>query len=148
MLSMKAKYALRAMLMLSRNEGSTVHISDIASEENVPKKFLEAILLDLKRYGLVESRRGALGGYTLAKKPSKITIGDIVRITDGPLAPIRCASVTSYQRCLDCKDETTCEIRKVMQNVRAAISGVLDRTSIDDMGRMSPDSQIAQFYAI
>lgn len=96
----------------------------------MPRKFLELILLDLKRHGLLRSQRGRNGGYALARPASAITFGEIIRITDGPLAPIPCASLSGYQRCADCADEESCAIRKVMLSVRDAISEILDRTTL------------------
>lgn len=133
MLSMKAKYALRAMMVLAKNEKTLLQTKAVAKEADVPQKFLEAILLDLKNHGLVASKRGMLGGYSLSKPADVITVADIVRITDGPLAPIRCASITAYQRCDDCPDEGSCAIRHVMKDVRVAISDVLDKTTLKEM---------------
>ena len=133
MLSMKAKYAIRALMVLARNDGQILSIKAIATDADIPQKFLEAILLELKHNGIVDSKRGIFGGYFLAKPPKEITVGTLVRILDGPLAPIRCASLTAYQKCDDCFDETTCEIRKVMLSVRNAISDVLDNKTIADM---------------
>jgi Rrf2 family protein len=107
-------------------------VTEIATRGNLPKKFLEAILLELNRNGLVRSRRGRGGGYALAKPADLITFGDVIRIVDGPLAPISCVSVKFYYPCKDCKDEKTCKIRKVMQRVRDAISGELDGTTLLD----------------
>lgn len=133
MLSMKAKYAIRALMVLAKNEKKMLQIKSIAKEADVPQKFLEAILVELKGHGLVASKRGIFGGYFLTKPASDITIGSLVRVIDGPLAPIRCASVTAYQKCDDCTDEKTCAIRKTMIEVRNAISGVLDHKSLRDM---------------
>lgn len=133
MLSMKAKYALRAVMELARNEKRLMQTRAIAKAAEVPHKFLEAILADLKNRGVVSSKRGVMGGYTLSKPADVITIGDIIRIMDGPLAPIRCASVSAYQPCDDCPDEAACAIRDVMKDVRIAISGVLDQRTISDM---------------
>jgi len=131
LLSQKAKYALRALLMLARQpEGEMVLVGDIAEEQAVPKKFLELILLELKKHGLLHSQRGKGGGYTLAKSAEMITFGQIVRIMDGPLAPLPCASVTGYRRCSDCQDERTCEIRRVMRRVRDSMADILDRTTL------------------
>jgi len=131
MLSQKCKYALRALLALAReNPDELLLVSDIAERENLPKKFLEAILLELNRNGLVRSRRGRGGGYALAKPADLITFGQVVRIMDGPLAPLSCVSVNYYRRCDDCKEEASCEIRKVMRRVRDAIAGELDGTSL------------------
>jgi Rrf2 family protein len=133
MLSMKAKYAIRAMMVLAKNEKKLMQTKKIAKEADVPHKFLEAILSDLKSNAIVTSKRGILGGYFLAKTADLVTVGDIVRIMDGPLAPIRCASLTAYAPCEDCPDEGKCAIRNVMKDVRVAISGVLDQRSIKDM---------------
>jgi Rrf2 family protein len=132
-LSQKCKYALQALLVLAReNSEELLLVSDIAERENLPKKFLEAILLELNRNGLVRSRRGRGGGYALAKPADLITFGQVLRIMDGPLAPLSCVSVNYYRRCDDCRDENTCEIRKVMRRVRDAIAAELDGTSLAD----------------
>jgi len=134
MLSQKAKYAMRALLYLARAEPDRpVFISEIADEQSVPKKFLELILLDLKRHGLVHSQRGKKGGYFLAKPPSQIFFGQVIRIIDGPLAQLPCASRTAYRRCDDCQDEKTCEIRKVLLQVRDSTARILDNTSLSDV---------------
>jgi Rrf2 family protein len=133
LLSQKCKYALQALLSLAREPTQELMlVSDIAERENLPKKFLEAILLELNRNGLVRSRRGRGGGYALAKPADLITFGQVVRIIDGPLAPLSCVSVNYYRRCDDCKDEQTCDIRKVMHRVRDAIADELDGTSLQD----------------
>ena len=133
MLSQKAKYALRALLMLARQpQGELVLIGDIAEEQSVPRKFLELILLDLRKHGLLFSQRGRGGGYMLARPPDAITFGQVVRIMDGPIAPLPCASITGYRRCADCRDERTCEIRRVMRDVRDAMALILDRTTLAD----------------
>ncbi len=133
MLSQKCKYALQALLVLAREPTQDLLlVSEIAERENLPKKFLEAILLELNRNGLVRSRRGRGGGYALAKPADLITFGQVVRIMDGPLAPLSCVSVNYYRRCDDCKDEQSCDIRKVMRRVRDAIAHELDGTSLKD----------------
>jgi Rrf2 family protein len=139
MLSMKAKYAIRALMVLVKNDAKMLAIKAIAEEADVPPKFLEAILLELKHHGIVDSKRGVFGGYFLAKKPAEITVGTLVRVLDGPLAPIRCASLTAYQKCDDCVDEKTCEIRKVMLVVRNAISDVLDNKTLEEMANGQQD---------
>jgi Rrf2 family protein len=140
-ITQKSKYALRALLLLAeRTDGRLVLISEIAAGANVPKKFLELILLDLKRHRLLDSQRGRNGGYRLARPPDTITFGEIVRITDGPLAPIPCASLTGYRRCADCGDEAECTVRTVMREVRDAISDVLDRTTLADAIRSGPSA--------
>jgi Rrf2 family protein len=130
---MKAKYALRAVMVLARNERKLMQTKAIAKTADVPHKFLEAILADLKNHGVVSSKRGMMGGYQLSRPADLITIGDIIRLMDGPLAPIRCASVTAYQTCEDCPDEARCAIRDVMVDVRIAISSVLDQRTVADL---------------
>src|SRR5689334_4372481 len=111
-LSKRAKYALRALQHLAREaKQGPVLISDLAREEEVPKKFLEVILLELKNQGILESKRGKGGGYMLNRAPEQITLGQIVRIFDGPLAPLPCVSQTAFRRCEDCKDYATCGTR-------------------------------------
>lgn len=132
MLSMKAKYAIRALQVMANNPDKTLQTKTIAHDADVPHKFLETILVDLKNRGIVGSKRGIFGGHFLAKKTTEITIGDVIRIIDGPLAPIRCASVTAYQKCDDCMDEKACSIRKTMVEVRNAISDVLDKKTLQE----------------
>jgi len=133
MLSQKCKYALRALLMLAdAKPEELVLVQEIAEQQNVPRKFLELILLELKRHGFVYSQRGRNGGYCLARPADTITFGQVVRSLDGPLAPLPCASVTGYRKCADCTDERTCAIRKVMRSVRDAMADILDRTTLAD----------------
>jgi Rrf2 family protein len=133
MLSMKAKYGLLAVLALARKSGKKlVLISELAESEKIPKKFLEQILRELKNHGILESKIGKGGGYYLSKEPHAITIGQIVRIIDGTLAPVPCVSQTAYSKCKECKDESSCAIRLVMKDVRDAISEILDRTTLAD----------------
>ena len=134
MLSQKAKYAIRALLYLATaRTGQPVGIAEIAAKQAVPRKFLELILLELKRNGFVQSFRGKHGGYALAKTPDAIHFGEVIRLIDGPLAALPCASLTAYRRCVDCEDEATCVIRRILKQVRDATSGILDRTSISDV---------------
>lgn len=133
MISQRAKYALRALVALAREpEGEAVFIGDIAEAQSIPKKFLEQILLDLKRDGLLVSRRGKAGGYALLKRPEEITFGQVLRLIDGPIAPLPCLSRIAYRRCADCRNETTCEIRRVFSDVADANRAVLDRTTLAD----------------
>ena len=133
MISQKAKYALRALVSLARvTRGETRMIGEISREQAIPKKFLEQILLDLKHNGIVASRRGRLGGYGLLMPPDQITFGRILRIVDGPVAPLPCLSRIAYRRCADCKAEANCEIRRVFARVAEAVRDVLDRTTIAD----------------
>jgi Rrf2 family protein len=130
-ISQKAKYALRALLALAR-AGDSLMISEIATEQSIPRKFLEQILLELKRKGLVHSRRGRLGGYALRLPADQITFGHVLRMIDGPIAPLTCLSRIAYQRCQDCKSERECEIRRVFAVVADSARTVLDRVTIAD----------------
>jgi Rrf2 family protein len=133
-ISQKAKYALRALVMLCRTHGSGTPqmISEISRSQGIPKKFLEQILLELKRHGVVVSRRGRQGGYVLLQRPETVTFGEILRLIDGPIAPLPCLSRIAYRRCADCADEDTCEIRQVFHRVAEATREVLDRTTLAD----------------
>ena len=133
MLSMKAKYGIRAMMVLAGHEGKMLQSKAIAKEADAPMKFLESILLEMRQQGLVESKRGIFGGYFLKRPAKEIMLGDIIRTADGMLAPIHCASVTSYQKCDDCVDEQSCAIRHAMLEVRNAISEVLDKKTLAEM---------------
>jgi Rrf2 family protein len=136
MLTKKAKYALKAAMHLARREaGEAVLIAEIAASERIPKKFLESILLAMKNRGLLVSRKGRGGGYALARPAAQVSFGEIVRIMDGPLAPVPCVSVTAYRPCGECPSESSCEIRAVMKRVRDAISEVLDATTLADAVR-------------
>jgi Rrf2 family protein len=135
MLSMKSKYAIRALMVLAANEGKMLQSKVIAKEADAPMKFLESILLELKHQGIVESKRGIFGGYFLNKPAKQIMLGEVIRQIDGMLAPIGCASVTAYVKCEDCVDEKTCAIRHAMIEVRNAISDVLDRKTLEQMVR-------------
>lgn len=141
MLTMKAKYALRALAVLAGAEPAARQARQIADEALIPGKFLEAILVELRKAGLLESRRGAQGGHRLSRPASGITIGEIVRAIDGPIAPIRCASVTAYRPCADCADPQRCSLRLLMGDVREAMSDVIDHRSLrqftDDSARQA-----------
>ncbi len=138
MLSMKAKYALRALIMMAVNEKKMLQSKVIASQADVPAKFLEAILAELKHNGIVGSKRGIFGGYFLNKPAAELMIGQVIRVLDGTLAPLQCASTSDYKKCDDCVDEGACVIRKVMVDVRNAISEVLDKQSLADILKLSP----------
>ena len=131
MLTRKSKYGVKAMLFLAQQSARRpVLIADMAEREQLPKKFLEAILLELKRHGLLGSKKGKGGGYFLGRDPSEITLGQVIRILDGPLALIPCVSQTAYMKCDECVDEQTCGIRLVMKEVRDATAHILDNTSL------------------
>src|SRR5271170_5477303 len=134
MLSNKAKYALKALMVLAKEYGQgPVLISDVAQREGIPRKFLELILLELKNQGILQSKKGKGGGYFLARTPQSVSVGQVVRIMEGPLAPLPCVSKTSYMRCRECRDERSCGIRIVMKDVRDATAKIMDSTSLADM---------------
>ncbi|MPT24043.1 MAG: Rrf2 family transcriptional regulator [Starkeya sp.] len=134
MLTNKGKYGLKAMVHLASLEsGTTTMGAAIAQAENIPKKFLDAILLDLRNAGLVRSKKGPGGGYSLARAPKEIRVGHIIRTLDGPLAPIGCASQSAYVACQDCTNREACEVRIVMTRVRDALSDILDRMTLEEM---------------
>jgi len=136
MISQRAKYALRALLALAEAPADEpLMISEISRRQAIPKKFLEQILLDLKRAGIVESRRGRLGGYVLARPAERITFGEVLRLIDGPVALLPCLSRIAYRRCTDCADEASCEIRHVFARVASASREVLDSTSLKDAAK-------------
>lgn len=131
MLSQRSRYALKALVHLSQGHGKNPRqVSGIAEAENIPRKFLEAIFSDLRRAGIIVSVRGKHGGYELARPPEKITFGEILRVTDGPLALVPCVSKMFYRRCDDCDDEATCAIRHIMANVREEVTAILDNMSL------------------
>ena len=131
MLSRKSKYGLKALLALARGHGrGPVLISDLAERDAIPRKFLEAILLELKRRGLVESKKGKGGGYFLRRRPDEITFGEVIRVLEGPLAAVPCVSRTAYMKCVECVDEETCGVRAAMKDVRDATARILDHTTL------------------
>ena len=132
MISQRAKYALRALVALARAPGGSLATSDIAAQQRIPRKFLEQILLDMKRDGIVQSRRGKTGGYALLKPADMITFGHVLRLVDGPIAPLPCLSRIAYRRCADCQNEAACEIRRVFARVAQSARAVLDETTIAD----------------
>ena len=139
MLTMKGKYGLKAMVHLAGLPAQELAGGlDIAARNQIPKKFLDAILARLREAGLVEAKKGKGGGYRLARPAAKIMVGDIVRTLDGPLAPIPCASRTAYRRCDDCRDPARCEVRLAMTEARDAIAAVLDSKSLADMCDAAP----------
>jgi Rrf2 family protein len=144
MLSRKAKYALRALSTLALAEPEQLQARRIAQDAKVPEKFLETILVELRNAGIVESRRGTIGGHRLARSADEIMVGDIVRIIDGPIAPIRCASVTAYQPCADCIDPQTCALRDLMGDVRDAMSKVIDKRTLRQLALATRTSPAAR----
>lgn len=133
MLSKRVKYAIKTLLFLNRKDNSSLFSAKKISEnERIPLKFLEQILRELKQNKILKSERGAEGGYTLMKDPADIKVLDVIRIVDGPVALLPCASLNFYEKCADCRDEATCSIRKLLINVRDNMLPILD-TSIADM---------------
>ncbi len=133
MLTQRSRYALRAMLFLADQSASVpTAMNRIASEANVPRKFLELILADLRDAGFLLSTRGKMGGYRLSRAPHMISLGEIIRVIEGPLALVPCVSRTAYRPCNDCKDEATCAIRLAMSRVRDETARILDGTSLAD----------------
>ena len=131
MLSQKARYALHALIVLAGNGGkSPMLIADIAEEANLPRKFLEQILVELKKRGIVHSVRGRSGGYLLGRAAKDISFAEIIRAIDGPLALSPCVSATAYHKCADCDDEETCVIRKVLLAARDATAEVLESRTL------------------
>jgi Rrf2 family protein len=139
MISQKARYAFKALIALSRNHSQKFQARDIATSEQIPQSFLEQILLELKRAGLVGSRRGRDGGHFLLKDPATITLGQVLRLIDGPVAPLSCLSRTAYSRCEDCVDEAACGLRRVFGQAYDASLEVLERLSIADARAASAD---------
>ncbi|MDA1276963.1 MAG: Rrf2 family transcriptional regulator [Verrucomicrobia bacterium] len=148
-LTKRGEYALRALIGLgiARESGAPiVRIRDLAEKENIPVKFLEAILIELKTAGFLESKRGKQGGYSLAKPADRISIGDVIRKIEGPLAPIACVSQTCYERC-SCPDEAHCGLRMVMLEVRNAVARILDaytlKQTVDAMMRKMREDSVS-----
>ncbi len=131
MLSQRTRYALRALLhMVAQGDDRCIHVTELAHTQSIPRKFLELIMSDLKRIGLVTSKRGRSGGYILARPASDIMFAEVIRAMDGPIALVPCASKNFYSRCEDCHDEETCAIRKVMAEVRNSALAILENTSL------------------
>jgi Rrf2 family cysteine metabolism transcriptional repressor len=132
-LSVRGEYALRALLVLGLNyDQSVVRIQTISEQQNIPKRFLEQILNDLKSAGVVQSRRGVAGGYRLARRPEEITLAVVIRHIEGALAPVSCVSERFYEKC-SCPDESRCAIRSVMKEVREAVVKIAERITIADL---------------
>lgn len=132
------------MYALARNygQGPTL-IAKLSKEEAIPQDFLENILLNLKREGLVESKKGKGGGYSLAHSPEQLTIGTIIRLSEGPLAPLPCASETAYRKCDECVDDRYCGTKMVMREVRDAIAAILDHTTLAQVCRRVDEARNA-----
>ncbi len=134
-LSTRGEYALRALLVLGRDyqeDDSVVRIQEISEQQNIPKRFLEQILNDLKSARVVESKRGVAGGYRLSRPPEKITLAEVIRHVEGALAPVSCVSERFYEKC-SCPDEARCAIRSVMKEARDAVVQVVERVTVAEM---------------
>jgi Rrf2 family protein len=132
-LSVRGEYALRALLVLGLNyELPVVRIQSISEQQNIPKRFLEQILNDLKSAGLVQSKRGVAGGYRLARPPEQITLASVVRHIEGALAPVSCVSERFYQKC-SCPDESRCAIRSAMKEIRDAVVKIAEQVTIGEL---------------
>ena len=131
MISKKAKYAIKALKVLTEEYGrGPVLISYISAKENIPKKFLEAILLELRNHGILQSQKGKGGGYLLRIEPGRVNLAQVLRVIDGPIAPTPCVSFNFYVKCDDCNDEVTCALKPIMERVRDANLGVYENTTL------------------
>ena len=134
MLSKKSKYAIKALVTLAKEyEQGPILISKIAEADHIPQKFLEAILLELKKIGVLGSKKGSGGGYYLIKPPSEVMLSSVMRLTDGPISLIPCVSLNFYERCAECVDEATCGLRDIAMEVRDASLKILANTSLADL---------------
>ncbi|WP_020179189.1 Rrf2 family transcriptional regulator [Methylopila sp. M107] len=149
MLTKKAKYGLKAMVDLASLEpGKSTFVADVAERNAIPKKFLDAILGELRNAGLLSSKKGKAGGYMLARPPEQITVGMIIRTLDGPLAPIACASRSAYVPCDDCRDVRSCQVRLMMLDVRDAMSRILDEHNLAQMRDAGANDMASFVYQI
>ena len=139
MLSKKTKYAINALVYLAREskDGEPVQISRIAESEHIPRKFLEAILLELRHAGMLNSKKGKTGGYYLQQEPAEINIADVMRLFDGPIALLPCVAYKYYERCEECKDEETCGIRSVFSDVRSRTVQMLKEATLAEIMKRS-----------
>jgi Rrf2 family protein len=130
-ISQRSRYALKALIHLARlGPGGARSTRLIAQDEQIPAAFLEQIMLDLKRAGLVSSKRGKEGGYQLDKSPETLTLATILRQIDGPVAPLPCLSRTAYRRCEDCSDESTCGLRAILSDAHEAVLAILEQRTL------------------
>jgi Rrf2 family protein len=133
MITMKTKYALKALSRLAQAGDEPLIVATLAQSERIPRKFLELILLELRRHGVVKSKKGRGGGYTLAGDPESVSIGKVIRMLDGSLAPVPCLSRTAYARCADCVDESTCAVRLILKDAHEATTRLLDEATLADL---------------
>ncbi len=133
MISKKTKYGLKALTFLAKQEkGQLVSIATIAKSENIPQKFLENILLGLRKAGFLGSKKGKGGGYYLLKKPEDIKVASVYRILEGPIAMVPCVSLNFYEKCGDCLDEKTCSVHKLMIQIRDSTLAIMENNTLDD----------------
>jgi Rrf2 family protein len=137
MISKKMKYALKALIHIANHQDTEGYVKahDIAEQGQIPKKFLEQILLDLKKGRIINSKQGNVGGYYFTKKPKDVTLADVYRLIDGPIALVPCASKNFYEKCADCPDENTCSIRYALIQVRDETLKVLEKKNIEDLAK-------------
>jgi Rrf2 family protein len=148
-LTNKGKYGLKAMVHLAGLEpGAIAQVAEIAETNSISKKFLDHILTELRHAGLVYSRKGRGGGYALARPANEIRVGAIIRVLDGPLAPISCASVTAFRPCADCSDVAGCAVRLVMIEARNAVADVLDNRTLAELRARANPRELADIYYI
>lgn len=143
-ISKKAEYALRALVVMAREPGRSWSIHELASSERIPIKFLEQILLALRRAGILNSKRGVGGGYTLVRAADDVRLGEVIAVFDGPLAPVPCSAERPTERC-SCPEPRTCPLRIMMTGVRRELAAMLAAKSLDDMLRLSPGAQSLAF---
>lgn len=137
MLSKKTKYGLKALTYIARSEGdSPVQVGEIAKSEQIPQKFLEGILLTLRKSGILGSKKGKHGGYYLRSEPSEIKMTDVMRVLEGPIAMVPCVSLNFYEKCDDCPDENLCSVNKLMLQVRDSTLKVFRNTTLLDLSSM------------
>lgn len=142
-ISRKAEYALRALVAIAR-QGKSCQIQELSVRENIPIKFLEQILLSLRHAGLLSSKRGVGGGYTLRKDPAAITVGEVIRTLDGPLALVPCAIEGQGEQCT-CPDRTRCPVRLIMTEVRRDLAAMLEERTIEEMVKLAPSTEALAF---
>ncbi|RWX02353.1 RrF2 family transcriptional regulator [Flavobacterium cerinum] len=137
MLSKKTKYGLKALIFIAKqSETAPVLISDISEKEKIPKKFLEAILLDLKKFGILGSKKGKGGGYYLMKDPKTVTAATLIRVLDGPIAMLPCVSLNYYEKCDDCPHEEVCSLNKFLAEVRDNTLSLLQQKTLYDLTQL------------
>ncbi|MFN3953266.1 MAG: RrF2 family transcriptional regulator [Pararhodobacter sp.] len=142
MITQKMKYALKALIVLADEkaaEGQAMRIEEIARRSGAPKRFLEHILLEVRNAGVIASIRGRSGGYVMIKEPRQVPLAELLRLIDGPIAPLPCLSQRAYQRCEDCADEATCRLRKVFAEVFWSYLVLIESLTLDDLTR-SPEA--------